>query len=119
MTKFDPIQVAHTNRLMPVPQRATLKRLGGRRENEDCLKYIQILLSKIIVCCILRRKTYIPFYMHMTFTFSLNFLAFTDIRFDQTQPIPQMFELKINKSNTWYAVKASENGVQACPVSQI
>ncbi len=95
---------------MPVGQRATLKRLGGRRENDDCLKNSQFLLSKIVVCCILRRKRIILFHF---------FIALTDIQFHRTQPIPKMFELKFHKNDTWYAVHASESGVTASTVSQI
>ncbi|CAB4007474.1 Hypothetical predicted protein [Paramuricea clavata] len=40
-------------------------------------------------------------------------MPLTDIRFDQTQPIPLMFELKFKKDNAWYAVHASHTDVTA------
>jgi hypothetical protein len=52
-------------------------------------------------------------------TFMFLFLALTDIRFDQTQPIPLMFELKFRKNNAWYAVHASHTDVTASQVSEI
>ena len=46
-------------------------------------------------------------------------MPLTDIKFNQTQPIPQMFQLSFQKNDTWYTAQAADTSALLTASSEL